>query len=68
MKGYARKVFIVNSRADSRGMETFKAATEAFAESLKGCEIRYTEYAGHAADIAREILSQDDGDTLVVRR
>ncbi|MBR3463818.1 MAG: hypothetical protein IKH23_01960 [Clostridiales bacterium] len=66
MKSFSRKVFIVNSRADSRGMETFKAATEAFAESLKGCEIRYTEYAGHATDIARETLSQDDGDTLVV--
>ena len=66
MKSFSRKVFIVNSRADSRGMETFKAATEAFAEPLKNCEIRYTEYAGHASDIAREILSQDDGDTLVI--
>ena len=30
MKGFGRKVFIVNSRADSRGMEKFKAATALF--------------------------------------
>ena len=36
MKGYGRKVFIVNSRADARGMERFKATTALFGEeSLK---------------------------------
>ncbi|MCR5286503.1 MAG: hypothetical protein K6D93_00995 [Saccharofermentans sp.] len=67
MKGYGRKVFIVNSRADARGMERFKAATALFGEeSLKECEIRYTEHAGHASEIASEILKEDDGNTLVI--
>ena len=67
MKGFGRKVFIVNSRADARGMERFKAAAALFGEeSLKNCEIRYTEYAGHASDIAKEILKEDDGNTLVI--
>lgn len=66
MKAFGRKVFIVNSRADSQGMERFKTAVSAFSESLKGCEIRYTEHAGHASEIARDILNNDDGDTLVV--
>ena len=58
MKSFSRKVFIVNSRADARGMERFKAAAGLFTESLKGCEIRYTEHAGHASEIAKR-LSED---------
>lgn len=67
MKAFGRKVFIVNSRADARGMEKFKAATALFdKECFKDCEIRYTEHAGHASEIAREILKEDDGNTLVI--
>ena len=66
MKSFTRKVFIVNSRAESRGMENFKSAVGLFAESMGGCEVRYTEHAGHATEIACEILEQDDGDTLVI--
>ena len=66
MKSFSRKVFIVNSRADARGMQRFKAAAGLFAESLTGCEIRYTEHAGHASELAKEILDEDDGNTLVI--
>lgn len=67
MTEFTRKVFIVNSRAHASGMDTFNAAVARFSdEHLSDCEVRYTEYAGHASEIAREILQEDDGKTLVI--
>ena len=67
-----RKVFIINIRSNSRTMAMFKNAIGAFDPShLSDCEFVYTEYAGHASDIARNTVSKakiEDGicDTLVI--
>jgi len=54
-----RKVFIINIRSNSRTMAMFKNAIGAFDPShLSDCEFVYTEYAGHASDIARNTVSE----------
>lgn len=56
-----KKLFIVNSRAEPRHLEIFKKAYSKCSSEHEGdAEILYTEYGGHAADIARDAAARDD--------
>ncbi len=55
------KLFIVNSRADSKALARFKAAYSVCSEEHKGeSRIIYTEFAGHAGEAARKAAVEDD--------
>ena len=66
-------VFIVNSKARQKEFEAFIAMLNSMSKLRTGViEIRQTEYAGHAVELAREIASRYEGksdeecDTVVV--
>lgn len=67
-----KKIFIVNSRSNDVSLEEFNRAFHSFDQThLEECEIRYTEYGGHATEIAKETVAGakfdcDASDTLVV--
>ena len=55
------KLFIVNSRADTKALARFKVA---YADCLSGREnearVVYTEFAGHASEVASKAATEDD--------
>ena len=56
-----RKLFIVNSRADSKALARFKAAYSKCSEEHPGeSEVIYTEFAGHASEAARKATEEND--------
>ncbi len=56
-----KKLFIVNSRADSKALARFKTAYSKCSEENPGVsEIIYTEFAGHAGEAAAIAAKQDD--------
>ena len=60
-----KKLFIVNSRADSQALARFKTAYSKCAEAHPGeSQIIYTEFAGHAGEAAGKAAAEDD--TLVI--
>ncbi|MCH4154498.1 MAG: hypothetical protein LKF32_07635 [Mageeibacillus sp.] len=62
-----RKLFIVNSKSDSERLEDFRRSVEGFAPDHKAdCEFFYTEYAGHAGELVRELAASDDKDMIIV--
>ena len=56
-----KKLFIVNSRADAKVLARFKVA---YADCSSGREgesrVVYTEFAGHASEVAAKAASEDD--------
>lgn len=56
-----KKLFIVNSRADAKVLARFKVA---YADCSSGREgesrVVYTEFAGHASEVASKAVSEDD--------
>lgn len=56
-----KKLFIVNSRADIKALARFKAAYSRYSEEHQGeTDIIYTEFAGHASEVASKAASEDD--------
>ncbi len=56
-----QKLFIVNSRADTKALARFKAAYSKCSEEHPGeSKIIYTEFAGHASEAARKAATEDD--------
>ena len=56
-----KKLFIVNSRADSIALEPFKKEYSKCEKEFPGqSRIIYTEYAGHASDAAKEATKEED--------
>lgn len=56
-----RKLFIVNSRADSKALERFKSQYAKSSEVCQGqSEVVYTEFAGHAGETARKAAGNSD--------
>ena len=56
-----KKLFIVNSRADSQALARFKAAYSQYSGEHEGeSEIVYTEFAGHASEVASKAAKEDD--------
>lgn len=56
-----RKLFIVNSRADSKALARFKTAYSQYSGEHEGeSEVIYTEFAGHASEVAAKAATQDD--------
>lgn len=56
-----KKLFIVNSRADSKALARFKAAYSGYSEEHQGeSRVIYTEFAGHASEAAGK-AAQEDG-------
>ncbi len=54
-----KKLFIVNSRADSKALARFKTAYSGLANEHQGSsEIVYTEFAGHASEVASKAAKQ----------
>ena len=64
-----RYVLIVSSKANPKSLSQLKSALEYVqknnSELYSKLEIRYTEYAGHASDLAVE-LSKQFGDTITI--
>lgn len=55
-----KKLFIVNSRADSQTLARFKAAYSQYSGEHEGeSEIVYTEFAGHASEVASKAAKED---------
>lgn len=56
-----KKLFIVNSRADTKALARFKVA---YADCLSGREsearVVYTEFAGHASEVASKAATEED--------
>lgn len=60
-----KKLFIVNSRADSKALARFKTAYSKCEKEHPGeSQIIYTEFAGHAGEAAEKAAAEDD--TLVI--
>ncbi|MBP5262034.1 MAG: hypothetical protein J6Z43_07915 [Clostridiales bacterium] len=60
-------IFIISGRADHRSIRTLETALAAIsAEVRTHFEFRYTEYPGHAGDIAREVSEKYGGRVTVV--
>ena len=60
-----KKLFIVNSRADIRTRAKFEEAyTKCSIEHPDDSSIVYTEFAGHASEVATKV--RDEKDLLVV--
>ena len=56
-----KKLFIVNSRADGKALASFKAAYSRFSEEHQGeSQVIYTEFAGHASEVADKAALEDD--------
>jgi len=56
-----KKLFIVNSRADSKALAGFKAAYSGLSEEHQGeSQVIYTEFAGHASEVADKAALEDD--------
>lgn len=56
-----KKLFIVNSRADSKALARFKSAYSGLSEEHPGeSQIIYTEFAGHASEAAKKAAAEDD--------
>ncbi|SCW42988.1 Diacylglycerol kinase family enzyme [Ruminococcaceae bacterium YRB3002] len=60
-------IFIISGRADQRSLKALETALASVpAEVRTHFEFRYTEYPGHAGDIAREISEKYGGRVTVV--
>ena len=56
-----KKLFIVNSRAESKSLARFKAAYFDYSAEHEGeTRVVYTEFAGHASEAARKATDEDD--------
>ena len=56
-----KKLFIVNSRADSQALARFKTAySQCSGEHEGDSEVVYTEFAGHASEVASKAATEDD--------
>ncbi|MBR3247054.1 MAG: hypothetical protein IKG03_01495 [Clostridiales bacterium] len=56
-----KKLFIVNSRADSKALARFKAAYSQYSEEHPGeSQTIFTEFAGHASEVAGKAATEDD--------
>ncbi len=56
-----KKLFIVNSRADSKALARFKSAYSRCSEEHEGeSSVVYTEFAGHASEVAKKAATEDD--------
>ena len=55
-----KKLFIVNSRADSKALARFKTAYSGYSEQYQGeSRVIYTEFAGHASEVAGKAAKED---------
>ena len=55
-----KKTFIVNSRADSKALARFKTAYSQCSSEHEGdSEVIYTEFAGHASEVAAKAATED---------
>ena len=55
-----KKLFIVNSRADSKALARFKTAYSGYSEKYQGeSRVIYTEFAGHASEVAGKAAKED---------
>lgn len=55
-----KKLFIVNSRADSKALARFKTAYSGYSEQYQGeSQVIYTEFAGHASEVAGKAAKED---------
>ena len=49
-------IFIISGRADQKSLRTLETALAGISAEIRThFEFRYTEYPGHAGDIAREV-------------
>ena len=56
-----KKLFIVNSRAEPKVLARFKEAySKCAGEHPGGSRVVYTEFAGHAGEVATKAISEDD--------
>ena len=56
-----KKLFIVNSRADSIALDRFKKEYSKYSEEFPGdSRVIYTEFAGHASEAASKAAGEDD--------
>ena len=56
-----KKLFIVNSRADSIALDRFKKEYSKCSEEFPGdSRVVYTEFAGHASEAASKAVGEDD--------
>lgn len=56
-----KKLFIVNSRAEPKVLARFKEAYSKCAEEHRGeSRVVYTEFAGHAAEVASKAIAEED--------
>ena len=56
-----KKLFIVNSRAESKALARFKSAYFDYSAGKESeTRVVYTEFAGHAAEVASKAAEEDD--------
>ena len=56
-----KKLFIVNSRAESKALARFKSAYFDYsAGNESDTRVVYTEFAGHAGEVASKAASEED--------